>query len=132
MLRLALALGLFLAAGTALAQAGSPLAAVYFDWGKEEVRRDDLALLDRVAKDWKTRPTTRLLLSGHTDRSGEPAPNRATGLRRASAVAAELERRGVPGSAMRILSFGEEAPLVATEDGVREVQNRRVVISIEE
>lgn len=132
MLRLALALGLVLSADVAWSQGGSQLAVAYFDWGKEEIRRDDRAALDRVAEEWRARPAARLLLSGHTDRSGDPASNRATGLRRAEAVAAELERRGIPGTAMRLVSFGEEAPLVATEDGVREVQNRRVVISIEE
>lgn len=132
MLRLGLALGLFLAADVASAQHGSPLAVAYFDWGKVEIRRDDRSALDKVAEDWKARPATRLLLSGHTDRSGDPVSNQATGMRRARSVAAELERRGIPRSAMRLVSFGEEAPLVVTEDGVREVQNRRVVISFEE
>ena len=33
---------------------------------------------------------------------------------------------------MTVASFGEEQPLVPTEDGVREVQNRRVEVSFEE
>jgi outer membrane protein OmpA-like peptidoglycan-associated protein len=33
---------------------------------------------------------------------------------------------------MSVASFGEDRPLVPTEDGVREVQNRRVVIELEE
>ena len=33
---------------------------------------------------------------------------------------------------MSVASFGEERPLVPTEDGVREVQNRRVEIAFEE
>jgi OOP family OmpA-OmpF porin len=60
------------------------------------------------------------------------ATNRVAGLRRAEAVRAELEKRGVPRNAMSVASFGEERPLVPTEDGVREVQNRRVEIMIEE
>jgi outer membrane protein OmpA-like peptidoglycan-associated protein len=32
---------------------------------------------------------------------------------------------------MTVASFGEERPLIPTEDGVREVQNRRVVIAFE-
>ena len=66
------------------------------------------------------------------DRSGSAAVNRRKGLERARMVRGELEKRGVPRNAMRIASFGEERPLVATEDGVREVQNRRVVIAFEE
>jgi outer membrane protein OmpA-like peptidoglycan-associated protein len=44
----------------------------------------------------------------------------------------ELEKRGIPGNAISVASFGEEQPLVPTEDGVREVQNRRVTIEIGE
>jgi OOP family OmpA-OmpF porin len=73
-----------------------------------------------------------LQLSGHTDRSGSVVANRAAGLRRAEAVRAELEKRGIPRNAMAVSSFGEERPLVLTEDGVREIQNRRVEIVIEE
>ena len=43
----------------------------------------------------------------------------ATGLRLSSST-----------SAMTIASHGEERPLVPTEDGVREVQNRRVEIIV--
>jgi OOP family OmpA-OmpF porin len=124
-----------LAAGTADAQqppATPAPAMVFFDWAKGEIRGDDAATLDQVAAAWRTRSSTRLQIAGHTDRSGSPAANRAAGLRRAHAVRAELEKRGVPRNAMRIASFGEDRPLVPTEDGVREVQNRRVVIAFEE
>ena len=105
---------------------------VFFDWGKGELRRDDAATLDKLAEAWRARPSARLRLTGHSDRSGSAAVNRRTGLQRAAMVRAELEKRGVPRNAISIASFGEEQPLVPTEDGVREVQNRRVVIAFEE
>lgn len=105
---------------------------VFFDWSKSELRRDDAETLDRVADNYRARPVGRLQLAGHTDRSGSARVNRAAGLLRAQTVRAELEKRGVPRNAISIVSFGEDRPLVATEDGVREVQNRRVEISIEE
>ena len=46
-------------------------------------------------------------------------------------VCRELEKRGVPSDAISIAAYGEEKPLVPTEDGVREVQNRRVEILLE-
>ena len=107
-------------------------AMVFFDWGKGEIRSDDAATLDRIAEDYSARPSARLRLSGHTDRSGSPETNRRAGLVRAETVRAELERRGIPRNAMSVASFGEEQPLVPTEDGVREVQNRRVVIEFGE
>jgi outer membrane protein OmpA-like peptidoglycan-associated protein len=105
---------------------------VFFDWGKPEVRGDDGATLDKAAEAWRARPGARLSLAGHTDRSGDPGTNRRAGLARAATVRSELEKRGIPGNALRIASFGEDRPLVPTEDGVREVQNRRVVIAFEE
>jgi outer membrane protein OmpA-like peptidoglycan-associated protein len=105
---------------------------VFFDWGKPEVRSDDQLVLDEVAAAYRAKPGTHLQLAGHTDRSGSAAVNRAAGLRRAETVRAELEKRSVPRNAIAIASFGEDQPLVPTEDGVREVQNRRVDIRIEE
>ena len=133
---LTLAIGLGLVAGPLSAQqvSGEPPAPVmvFFDWGKPAIRSDDAATLDKVAEAWKSRPSAPLHLAGHTDRSGSAAANRAAGLKRAQMVRAELEKRGIPRNAMSIASFGEDRPLVPTEDGVREVQNRRVVIGFEE
>jgi outer membrane protein OmpA-like peptidoglycan-associated protein len=101
---------------------------VFFDWGKGEIRSDDVATLDKIAEAVRANPSIRLKLSGHTDRSGCASTNRRTALNRAETVRSELERRGVPRNAISVASFGEVEPLVPTEDGVREVQNRRVVI----
>lgn len=137
----AAALMLGLTAGAAAQEAPTALTApavpaapamVFFDWGKGEIRSDDAAVLDKVAEAYRARPSVRLQLTGHTDRSGSATTNRRTGLARAETVRAELERRGVPRNAISVASFGEEQPLVPTEDGVREVQNRRVVIEFGE
>ena len=109
-----------------------PVTMVFFDWGKPDVRSDDQAVLDQVAAAFRGRPGRHLRLAGHSDRSGSQAVNRAGGLKRAQAVRMELEKRGIPRNAMSVTSFGEDRPLVPTEDGVREVQNRRVVIAFEE
>lgn len=71
---------------------------------------------------------TRIEVAGHTDSTGTPAYNLALSRRRAEAVAAELVNRGVARQAIAIQAFGETKPLVATADGVREPQNRRVEI----
>ena len=39
-----------------------------------------------------------------------------------------LVAHGVPASAMVLEAYGEQRPIVGTDDGVREVQNRRVEI----
>ena len=127
----ALMLGLSAGAGAQEAPFSAPSSLmVFFDWGKGEIRNDDATVLDKVAEAYRANPSIRVKLSGHSDRSGSAATNRRAGLARADTVRAELVRRGVPRNAISVASFGEEQPLVPTEDGVREVQNRRVVIEL--
>lgn len=134
---MAIGIGWLLSAGMAAAQSQSAGPAsgpwmVFFDWGKAEIRSDDHALLDRIAAAVRIRPSAHLHLTGHTDRSGTASTNRRAGLRRAELVRAALISRGLSRNAISVASLGEGRPLVPTEDGVREVQNRRVVIAIEE
>lgn len=114
------------------APAGAGPFMLFFDWEKGDIRRDDEAVLDKVAEAWRGRPGARLRLTGHTDRSGSTSFNRRAGMERTNIVRTALEKRGIPRNAMSLASFGEERPLVPTEDGVREVQNRRVEIAFEE
>ncbi|HXG99764.1 MAG TPA: OmpA family protein [Sphingomicrobium sp.] len=102
---------------------------IFFDWGKPEIARDGGAILDAAATAFLKNPAAPMRLSGHTDRSGTADGNRRSALKRAEAVRDYLETRGVPRGAMTLVSLGEDRPLIATEDGVREVQNRRVEIS---
>jgi outer membrane protein OmpA-like peptidoglycan-associated protein len=79
---------------------------------------------------WRASPGSHLSLSGHTDRSGSAAFNLAASRKRAQMVRDELVKRGVPAGSISTAAYGEERPLVPTEDGVREVQNRRVEIIV--
>jgi len=119
-------------AGGASAQRAAPgqpdLFRLFFDWGKPVVTRDAASILDDAATAYLQDPRVKLRLTGHADRSGPASGNRLSALRRAEAARDYLATRGVPREAMTLHSFGEERPLVATEDGVREVQNRRVEI----
>jgi Cu-Zn family superoxide dismutase len=103
---------------------------VFFDWGKPDIRADDSAVLDQVVDAWRSNPGVRLQLSGHSDRSGSSSTNFRSARKRAEMVRDQLVARGVPVSAVSVASYGEVRPLVSTEDGVREVQNRRVEIQL--
>ncbi|SKA31105.1 OmpA family protein, partial [Enhydrobacter aerosaccus] len=63
--------------------------------------------------------------------SGPESYNMALSLRRANAVKDALVRNGVPATAISVVGKGEQGLLVPTADGVREPQNRRVVIEIQ-
>lgn len=101
---------------------------VFFDWGKPEVSRDAQATLDEVLAAYRRLNPGRVMIAGHTDRSGPDAVNRTASRRRAEAVKAQLVAQGIPAAIISVAAYGESRPIVLTEDGVREAQNRRVEI----
>ena len=101
---------------------------VFFDFDRADLTDRARQIIGEAATNSRGAGTTRIEVSGHADRSGTPQYNQRLSERRAQAVAAELERRGIARSAMTLQAFGESRPLVPTADGVREPQNRRVEI----
>jgi hypothetical protein len=70
-----------------------------------------------------------LLLIGHTDSLGTDAYNNRLGLERATFVATELEKRGVPKSMIRVASGGRTEPVLRRPDESDEIfrlRSRRV------
>jgi outer membrane protein OmpA-like peptidoglycan-associated protein len=127
-MKIRLAILMVLMAAPASAQwgdAGPTL--VFFDWGKGELTNDAKASLDKVAERYAAAPRP-MTVDGHSDKSGASAGNLASSRRRAGVVRDYLATKGVPASAMTVRAYGETWPIIATEDGVREVQNRRVEI----
>ncbi len=102
---------------------------VFFAWDRADISPVALQVIEQVAADYKAGRMVRLHLAGHADRSGPEAYNMRLSERRARAVARELERLGVPQSALDLKWYGETRPRVPTADGVREAQNRRVEIT---
>jgi outer membrane protein OmpA-like peptidoglycan-associated protein len=100
---------------------------VFFDWGKGELSNDAKASLDKVAALYVANPRA-MTVDGHSDKSGASAGNLASSRRRALTVRDYLVGKGIPASAMAVRAYGETWPIIPTEDGVREVQNRRVEI----
>jgi outer membrane protein OmpA-like peptidoglycan-associated protein len=101
---------------------------VFFDFDRADLTDRARAIIAEAAQNAQRAGTTRIEIAGHADRAGTPQYNQRLSERRANAVAAELERRGIARSAMTVQAFGESRPLVPTADGVREPQNRRVEI----
>jgi Cu-Zn family superoxide dismutase len=125
---LAVSLAFLTAAASAQSSDGEPFR-VFFDWSKPELTRDAQATLDEAVAAFLRMKPSRIIVAGHADRSGPAAVNLAASRRRAEAVKSWLVDRGVPASAIQVSAYGESRPIIATEDGVREAQNRRVEIS---
>jgi OOP family OmpA-OmpF porin len=104
---------------------------VFFDFDRASIRADAAKIVSEAADYAKKNGKARITATGHADTSGSPAYNLALSERRANAVRAELVKLGFTQNEITIVSKGEAEPLVATGDGVKEPQNRRVEIVME-
>ncbi len=68
-----------------------------------------------------------VVISGHADRAGSAPHNLDLSRRRADAIRAEFIRRGYTGTLV-VEAYGEDRPLVETDDDVAHRENRRVEI----
>ena len=121
----------FNAPANAPAAVVAPVAArsflVFFDWNRADLTARARQIVGEAAEAARAQPT-RIEVTGHADRTGTPQYNQALSRRRAETVAEELVKRGIARQEINITALGETQPLVATADGVREPQNRRVEI----
>ena len=104
---------------------------VFFDFNSAAVTTTAQAIIDSAASAAKSATPVKLRLTGHADRAGPTRYNQGLSLRRAEAVKAALAGLGIASNDIAVLAKGESEPLVATADGVREPQNRRVQIILE-
>jgi len=101
---------------------------VFFDFDKTGITPEATRILQQAAATVRSTGAARIELTGHTDLSGSDKYNQKLSISRANAVKAELLKLGVPASQITVVGKGKSEPLVATADGVREPQNRRVEI----
>jgi hypothetical protein len=109
--------------------AAAPSYMVFFDWDRSDLSPQALATIGQAASAYKSSGNASIGASGYTDTSGLPDYNVALSQRRAEAVKGALVQAGVPAGSIQTVGRGEADLLVPTPDGVREPQNRRVVIS---
>jgi outer membrane protein OmpA-like peptidoglycan-associated protein len=106
----------------------APAYTLFFDLDSAAITADAAAILDQLVKDPERPHWRRILVAGHTDRSGPEHRNRALSADRAAAVRRYLLEAGVPPATIASLALGEREGLVGTPDGIVEAQNRRVEI----
>lgn len=102
---------------------------VFFDWDKSDITPEAAGILDNAISNYQSCGNASVMLAGHADRSGSASYNVGLSQRRADGVKAYLTARGIPGGVIGTEAFGESQPRVATADGVRELQNRRVEVT---
>jgi peptidoglycan-associated lipoprotein len=101
---------------------------VYFDFDMSSVSSDYSAVLDAHAKFLNENSQANVLVEGHADERGTPEYNIALGERRAKAVITYLENMGVSSSQLRMVSYGEEKPMIKDRSENAFSKNRRAVL----
>ena len=100
-------------------------AMINFEYDQAVIRSADQGTLDRKATILGANPNVKLQISGHADERGSDEYNLALGNRRAAAAKRYLENKGIDGSRMDVVSYGEERPLNPGHDEAAYAQNRR-------
>jgi peptidoglycan-associated lipoprotein len=85
-------------------------------------------VLDAHAKFLNENSQANVLVEGHADERGTPEYNIALGERRAKAVITYLENMGVSSSQLRMVSYGEEKPMIKDRSENAFSKNRRAVL----
>ncbi|KLI64841.1 OmpA family protein [Aurantiacibacter marinus] len=102
---------------------------VFFDFDRSDLTPEAASVLSSALSAYSVCGRANVMLAGHTDRSGSAAYNMGLAERRNTAVQTYLSGRGIPSADIMTEAFGETMPRVATADGVREPQNRRVEVT---
>lgn len=104
---------------------------VNFDSNKSNIRKADIAKLQKVIEFLKKYPHSKVKLEGHTDSIGTEKYDQKLSERRAECVKRYLIKKGaVNGKMISTIGYGKTMPIAsnATEEG--RAQNRRVEIII--
>jgi len=102
-----------------------PLADVFFDYDKSDLKDEARSSLQKNA-DWlKKWTSTKITVEGHCDSRGTAEYNLALGERRATAVKDYLVTLGVPADRVLVITKGKEQPFCTQETDECWAQNRR-------
>ncbi len=106
---------------------------VLFDTNKATLKPESFVDIERLAKAMKEYATTKVVIEGHTDSSGDNALNKSLSEARAKAVAdALVSQYGIDASRVSSVGYGEEKPIADNSTAEGRTQNRRVQAEISE
>lgn len=102
-----------------------PLADVFFDYDRADVRAEARPALQANADWMKKWTSTQVTVEGHADSRGSSEYNLALGTRRAASTKEYLVSLGVPANRLTVVSKGKESPFCQEETEACWQQNRR-------
>lgn len=98
---------------------------IYFTFDSATLEPDAREMLAKVGEHLRSNPGASLTVSGHADERGTTEYNLALGHKRAQSAQEYLVRLGVEAARLKVVSYGEERPLVAGDTEDAWAKNRR-------
>lgn len=102
----------------------------YFEPGTAEITPESQQQIELLLASIAAHEPAAVDIIGHTDRVGDADKNYALALERAHTVESYLAAHNVNVKYTTVTSYGENDPIVQTEDGVSEPKNRRVEVIV--
>jgi outer membrane protein OmpA-like peptidoglycan-associated protein len=99
---------------------------ILFDTGKTAIRPESLARLDSVVEYMAHKPSAHIEISGHTDNVGDPKKNKALSEKRAQSCRDYLISKGVDGTRLTAVGYGDEKPIASNDTEEGRKKNRRI------
>ena len=103
---------------------------IFFEINRKGLTDDGKAALQRHAEFLKNESDWGVLVQGYTDQQGSMSFNKILGLKRAETVKQHLMTLGVPETAIRTVSLGEEGALCIDNSDTCRRTNRRVHLEL--
>ena len=98
--------------------------AIYFDFNSANLREDARPILQRLGEELAHAKKS-IRIEGNCDERGTTEYNIALGDKRAREAKSYLERLGVPGKRIKVVSYGSERPKYQGHDETAYAKNRR-------
>jgi OmpA-OmpF porin, OOP family len=103
---------------------------INFATGRAEIAADSLPLVAALAKALSACAGTTVEVSGHTDRTGNPAANQTLSEARAQAVVTAIAKDGVPAERLTAKGYGATRLLDEGFTPIAHAANRRIEFSV--
>ena len=102
------------------------LSGVNFDTGKATIRPESYPRLDSVVEYMTHKKSARIEISGHTDNVGNAKANKTLSEKRANACRDYLISKGIEGSRIEAVGYGDERPIAPNTNEEGRQKNRRI------
>lgn len=102
----------------------------YFNTGSDELTLESQKNLEKIPVAIREHFPCEVTIIGHADRQGSDEKNIRISIQRAKKVYDWLKEQNLNVVSIKTKSFGENDPIIPTEDGVAEPLNRRVEVLI--